>query len=200
MQSGAVARRKALAQFRDRGEVVVYDRGLKDTHYSWGPWVAAGQMLMWINFADFYWRYTMDKDEDTGELTPAPLWKRACISGIALAAGASIGAGLLHFVTRSVARMRVVDNGATVVLETYRLSGRGTRAARFPIAALYSRDTLHTGSGPNGVSKPGLPQYSIYAGSGSYAYIMNRDGAFHSPKTFDTLFHRDQAPQGAAKK
>ncbi|KAJ2768420.1 hypothetical protein IWQ56_002947 [Coemansia nantahalensis] len=190
VQMGTVQRRRVLAQFQGKDEVVIYDRGVADTHYKWAPWAAGGQMLIWLNFADFYWRYTMDESEETGKLTPAPAWKRAGISGIALLAGVSVGAGLLHFVSRSVARMKVVDRGAAVVLETYRMSGRGTHAAKYPIAALFSRDTLYTGDGPAGVTKPGMPQYSIYTPGSSYASIMNRQGTFRDPKAFDILFHR----------
>ncbi|KAJ2526216.1 hypothetical protein IWW43_006464, partial [Coemansia sp. RSA 1935] len=84
MNGGLV--RKAMQQFREKPEVLVYDRKLKDTHYKWAPWVAGGQLLVFLNFADFYWRYSMDQDED-GELVLAPTWKRASISGIALVAG-----------------------------------------------------------------------------------------------------------------
>ncbi|KAJ1731164.1 hypothetical protein LPJ61_002665 [Coemansia biformis] len=190
VQTGTMQRRKALAQFRDKEEVTIYDRQCKDTHYNWGPWAAAGQMLIWLNFADFYWRYSMDQDDETGKLTPAPAWKRACTSAIAIVAGISVGGGLLHFISRSVVRMKVVDRGAAVVLETFRASGRGTKSTKYPISVLFSRDTLCTGEGPKGVTKSGMPQYSIQASGSSYAFIMNRKGAFLDPKAFDVLFHR----------
>ncbi|KAJ2716789.1 hypothetical protein H4R19_000436 [Coemansia spiralis] len=193
IQMGTAQRRKALAQFQGKDEVLLFDRDVKDTHYRWGPWAAAGQMLIWLNFADFYWRYTVDQNDETGELTLAPAWKRAVISGIALLAGVSVGSGLLHFISRSVARMKVVDRGTAVVLETYRMSGRGTRAAKYPIASLYSRDRLYTGEGPAGVSKPGMPQYSMRVPGSSYAHIMNRQGTFRDPKAMDVLFHRAAA-------
>ncbi|KAJ2162266.1 RING finger protein 37 [Coemansia sp. RSA 552] len=190
VQLGTVQRRKVMQQFKDKAEVTVYDRQVKDTHYRWGPWAAVGQMLIWMNFADFYWRYSMDKDEETGELVKSSVWTRAAIAGIALASGVSIGGGLLHFISRSVARMKVVDGGNSVVLETYRMSGRGVRAQKFPIASMFSRDTLYTGEGPHGVTKPGAPQYSIKTTGSFYAFIMNRQGMFVRPKALDTLFHR----------
>ncbi|KAJ1900388.1 hypothetical protein LPJ66_001500 [Kickxella alabastrina] len=190
VQMDIVQKRKALAQFKDKTEVTIFDRQAKRNQYSWGPWVVGGQMLMWLNFADFYWRYSMDKNEETGELALSPKWKRACISAVAIIAGVSIGGGILHYISRSVARMRVVNNGQTVLLDTYRISGRGTRTREYPISAMYSRDTLVTGKGPQGVTRDGSPQYSIYAPGNAYAFIMNRSGSFKSPKTFDILFHR----------
>ncbi|KAJ1757293.1 hypothetical protein LPJ77_003351 [Coemansia sp. RSA 2523] len=187
MNGGLV--RKAMQQFREKPEVLVYDRKLKDTHYKWAPWVAGGQLLVFLNFADFYWRYSMDQDED-GELVLAPTWKRASISGIALVAGVGIGGGILHFLTRSVARMKVVDRGSTVVLETYKMTGRGTKMHRYPMASMFSRDKLCTGLGEKGVTKTGSPQYSLRAKGDPYAYILNREGEFIDPQLFDTLFQR----------
>ncbi|KAJ2302208.1 hypothetical protein IWW52_007050, partial [Coemansia sp. RSA 2704] len=182
--------RKAMAPFKDKAEVTVYDRQLKDTHFSWAPWVVGGQLLIFLNFADFYWRFSMEQDEETGELTPAPAWKRGGIAGISLVAGVSIGGGILHYVSRSVARMKIVDKGSAVVLETYRISGRSTLTRRYPIASMFSRDKLFTGLGDQGVTKEGSPQYSIYAKGSPYAFIMNRQGSFKDPESFDTLFHR----------
>ncbi|KAJ1875152.1 ATP-binding cassette-type vacuolar membrane transporter Hmt1, partial [Coemansia sp. RSA 990] len=179
--------RKVMGQFKDT-PTTIYDRQVKATHYSWAPWVAAGQMLMFINFADFYYRHSTEKNEETGEYTIAPLWKRLGIAGISLVAGVSIGGGLLHFVSRSVRSMQV--EGKMVVLETFRMTGRGTRKAKYPIGQMFSRDKLVTGVGDKGVSKGGSPQYSIYVKGGSYAYIMNRDGKFMDPHAFDTLFYR----------
>ncbi|KAJ1844658.1 hypothetical protein LPJ73_005099 [Coemansia sp. RSA 2703] len=190
IQMDATQKRKALQQFQSIDSIMVFDRQAKPTLYRWGPWVVGGQMLMWLNFADFYWRYSMDKNEETGELTLSPAWKRACISLVALVAGVSIGGGILHYISRSVASMHVLNGGQTVRLETYRISGRGTRMREFPTAKMFSRDTLVTGEGPQGVSRTGSPQYSIYAPGNSYAFIMNRSGWFKSPKTFDVLFHR----------
>ncbi|KAI8325822.1 hypothetical protein GQ54DRAFT_308046 [Martensiomyces pterosporus] len=193
IQMDIVQKRKALLQFKDKAEVAIFDRQAKQTTYKWGPWVVGGQMLMWINFADFYWRYSMDKNEETGELTLSPRWKRACISAVAIIAGVSIGGGILHYISRSVARMKVVGGGKTVQLETYKISGYGTKVREYPIASLFSRDTLYTGVGPQGITKQGSPQYSIYAPGSSYAFIMNRTGWFKNPKTFDVLFHRSAA-------
>ncbi|KAJ2357391.1 hypothetical protein IWW50_000578 [Coemansia erecta] len=182
--------RRVLLQFKDKTSVTVYDRQLKDTHFSWAPWVAGGQMLVFINFADFYWRYSMDQNEETGELTLASAWKRGAISGISLAAGLAIGGGILHFISRSVARMKIVDRGTAVVLETYRISGRGTKTRRFPIADMFSRDKLYTGIGEHGVTKAGAPQYSMRVKGDPYAFIMNRQGVFKDPQSLDTLFQR----------
>ncbi|KAJ2609000.1 hypothetical protein H4S08_004235 [Coemansia sp. RSA 1365] len=193
VRMGVIQKRKALGQFQDKAEVTIYDRKLKDTHYSWAPWVAGGQMLIWLNFADFYWRYSMDKNEETGELTLAPMWKRAGITGIALVAGVSIGGGLLHFVSRSVARLNIVDRGAAAVFESYRISGRGVKKNKYPISTLFSRDTLYTGKGSQGVKKEGSPQYSLYPKEGAFPYIMNREGVFQDPKTLDLLFHKTYA-------
>ncbi|KAJ1648251.1 hypothetical protein LPJ64_000407 [Coemansia asiatica] len=190
----ATQKRKVLSQFQNQSETLMYDRQAKPTLYRWGPWVAGGQMLMWLNFADFYWRYSMDKNEETGELTLSPAWKRACISAVAIVAGVSIGGGLLHYISRSVATMRILNNGNTVRLETFRITGRGTRVREFPTAKLSSRDMLYTGQGPQGVTRQGSPQYSINATGSSYAFIMNRSGWFRSPKSFDTLFHRSALP------
>ncbi|KAJ1807477.1 hypothetical protein LPJ56_004911 [Coemansia sp. RSA 2599] len=190
----AAQKRKVLGQFQNQADVLVYDRQAKPTLYRWGPWVAGGQMLMWLNFADFYWRYSMDKNEETGELVLSPAWKRACISAVAIVAGVSIGGGLLHYISRSVATMRILNSGQTVRLETYRITGRGTRAREFPTAKMYSRDTLYTGQGPQGVTRQGSPQYSINARGSSYAFIMNRAGWFKSPKNFDIVFHRSVVP------
>ncbi|KAJ2458485.1 hypothetical protein GGI02_006004 [Coemansia sp. RSA 2322] len=133
----------------------------------------------------------MDKNDDTGELSLSPAWKRACISAVALVAGVSIGGGILHFISRSVARMQVIDGGKMVKLETYRMSGRGLKSRVVPIGDMFSRDRLFTGEGPLGVSRGKSPQYSIYANrSSSYAYIMSRSGWFMNPKLFDVLFHR----------
>ncbi|KAJ1954065.1 hypothetical protein EC988_002631 [Linderina pennispora] len=183
-----VQKRKALQQFHGKPEVTIFDRQTKQT-YKWGMWVVAGQMLMWINFADFYWRYSMDKDETTGELTLSAPWKRACISAVAILAGVSIGGGILHYISRSIARVKVLD-GQTVRIETYRITGYGVKAREYPITSLYSRDLLFTGQGANGVTKAGSPQYSIHAPGNSYAFIMNRAGWFKNPKMFDVLFHR----------
>ncbi|KAJ2810591.1 hypothetical protein H4S07_002580 [Coemansia furcata] len=195
IQMDIVQKRKVLAQFKDKAEVTVYDRQSSRTHFRWGPWVAGGQMLMWINFADFYWRYSMDKDEETGELHISPAWKRACTAGIALVAGLAVGGGVLHYISRSVARMQIIDGGQMVRLETYKFSGRGTKTKVVPIAGMFSRDKLYTGEGPNGVTKAKSSQYSIYASRQSnYAYIMSRSGAFRDPRAFDVLFHRAIAP------
>lgn len=196
IQMDMAQKRKALQQFQDQKSVVIFDRQATPSLYRWAPWVVGGQMLMWVNFADFYWRYSMDKNEETGELTLSPRWKRACISTIALLAGVTIGGGILHYVSRSVARMAVLDGGRTVRLETYKISGRGnTRVREFPLAAMFSRDRLFTGQGPEGVTKPGSPQYSIYGSKNStYAFIMNRSGWFKNPKAFDVLFHRSIVP------
>ncbi|KAJ2454986.1 hypothetical protein EV183_001090 [Coemansia sp. RSA 2336] len=178
--------RKVLGQFKDT--TTVYERQVKATHYSWAPWVAAGQMLMFINFADFYYRHSTEKDEETGEFAIAPLWKRLGIAAVCLVSGVSIGGGLLHFVSRSVRRMQV--DGKTVVMETFRMSGRGTRKVKYPIGQMYSRDKLVTGVGDQGVLKGGSPQYSVYVRGGNYAYIMNREGKFKDPGALDTLFYR----------
>ncbi|KAJ2595441.1 hypothetical protein H4R99_005351 [Coemansia sp. RSA 1722] len=190
----ATQKRKVLSQFQNQSDVLMYDRQAKPTLYRWGPWVAGGQMLMWLNFADFYWRYSMDKSEETGELVLSPAWKRACISAVAIIAGVSIGGGLLHYISRSVASMRILNSGSTVRLETYRITGRGTKVRDFPTANMFSRDTLYTGEGLQGVTRQGSPQYSINASGNSYAFIMNRAGWFKSPKSFDTLFHRSVLP------
>ncbi|KAJ2028777.1 hypothetical protein IWW57_002000 [Coemansia sp. S610] len=190
-----VQRRRALVQFVDKAEVTVFDRQSSRTHFRWGPWVAGGQMLMWINFADFYWRYSMDKDEETGELHLSPAWKRACTAGIALVAGLAVGGGVLHYISRTMARMQIIDGGQMVRLETYKISGSGTRTKVVPIAGMFSRDKLYTGEGPNGVSRAKTSQYSIYASrKSSFAYIMSRSGYFRDPKAFDILFHRAVAP------
>ncbi|KAJ2901952.1 hypothetical protein GGI21_004620, partial [Coemansia aciculifera] len=191
IQMDIVQKRKALAQFRDKASVTVYDRQSSRKHFAWGPWVAGGQMLMWINFADFYWRYSMDKDEETGELHLSPAWKRACTAGIALVAGLAVGGGVLHYISRSVARMQVIDGGQMVRLETYGISGRSTKTKVVPIAGMFSRDRLYTGEGPQGVTKAKSSQYSIYATRQSnFAYILSRSGSFRDPKAFDILFHR----------
>ncbi|KAJ1961453.1 hypothetical protein GGI12_003241 [Dipsacomyces acuminosporus] len=190
IQMDAVQKRKALQQFKDKAEVTIFDRQEKRSTYKWGMWVVGGQMLMWINFADFYWRYSMDKNDETGELTPSPKWKRACISTVAIVAGLAIGGGILHYISRSVASMKVVGGGRSVQLETYKVTGYGTKVREYPIASMFSRDTLYTGAGSQGVAKPGSPQYSIYAPGSSYAFIMSRSGWFKNPKMFDVLFHR----------
>ncbi|KAJ2746482.1 hypothetical protein GGI20_001325 [Coemansia sp. BCRC 34301] len=195
IQMDIVQKRKVLAQFKDKACVTVFDRQSSRTHFSWGPWVVGGQMLMWINFADFYWRYSMDKDEETGELHQSPAWKRACTAGIALVAGLAVGGGVLHYISRSVARMQVIDGGQMVRLETYRISGRGTKTKAVPIAGMFSRDRLYTGEGAQGVFKAKSSQYSIYASRQShYAYILSRSGLFRDPRAFDILFHRAVVP------
>ncbi|KAJ2725018.1 ATP-binding cassette-type vacuolar membrane transporter Hmt1 [Coemansia sp. Benny D115] len=186
----AAQKRKAQMQFINQGDVDIYLRQGRPNPYSWGPWVVGGQMLMWINFADFYMRYSKDKDEVTGEYTLSPLWKRTCIATVAILAGVGVGGGILHFISRSVARMRITDGGNTVKLDIYRIRGRGTVTKTYPAIKMFSRDKLVTGEGPQGVTKTGSTQYSIYAPGNQFAYIMNRGGWFKSPKTFDTMFHR----------
>ncbi|KAJ2608329.1 hypothetical protein EV177_005036 [Coemansia sp. RSA 1804] len=186
---GHVRQRNAIKNLSNRPEVTIFTRNGPSNPFKWGPWVAGGQLLLWINFADFYWNYSLAKDEETGEMKPLEMWKRASLSSVALVAGLAIGGGLLHFISRSVARVQIL-NGKTVQLDVFRVTGRGTVSRKYPLHLMYSKDILYTGVGPAGLTKPSSTQYSIQAPGNKYAFILSRSGEFPDPKIFDLLFHR----------
>ncbi|KAJ2554685.1 hypothetical protein EV175_002509 [Coemansia sp. RSA 1933] len=171
--------------------VTVFEREGSATQFKWGPWVAGGQLLLWINFADFYWRYSVEKDEETGKAKPMATWKRVCLSAVAVVAGLAMGGGILHYISRCVARVQIL-NGKTVRLDVFRISGRGTVSKQFPLDSMYSWDTLYTGIGPSGLIKSATSQYSIRAPGEKYAYILSRTGRFRDPVALDILFFRQK--------
>ncbi|KAJ2854259.1 hypothetical protein GGI22_004555 [Coemansia erecta] len=186
---GNVRHRNAIKSFSNRPEATVFERQGPTSQFRWGPWVAGGQLLLWINFADFYWRFSLEEDKETGQMKPLATWKRLCLSAVAVVAGLAIGGGILHYISRSVARMQIL-NGKTVRLDVFRASGRGTVCKQYPLESVYSRDTLYTGLGPAGLTKSTSSQYSLQTSGTRYAYILSRTGRFQDPKLFDLLFHR----------
>ncbi|KAJ2230945.1 hypothetical protein IWW45_005619 [Coemansia sp. RSA 485] len=95
----------------------------------------------------------MEKNKEAGKFDLSPAWKHACISIVAIIANVSIGSRLLHYISRSVASMRILNSSSTGRLQIYYITGRGTRFRDFATAKMYLRYTLHTGKGLQGVTR-----------------------------------------------